>query len=79
MLLLKLGQHAGKTVGILTDSIGDRDRLAIRQSINTLAGLSLERRVAWLRSFCPAAYRTGYREIHNNNLHIIHTYPLSRI
>lgn len=79
ILLLSLGQRNGKYSGIATDVISDGDRTKIVQQADRLSGLSLERKIEWLRTHCPVAFKAGFREIHIQNCTILSNHPLGRI
>jgi hypothetical protein len=76
ILLLYLGEHNGKLSGIATDAISNGDRQRILSQATRLAGLSLERKLEWLRTHCPEAIRNGYRAIHKHNISIISRHPI---
>lgn len=75
-LLLELGERNGKYCGITTEAVSDGDRARVMQQAPRLAGLSLERRIEWLRTHCPVAFRNGYREIHKANGTVVSRHPI---
>jgi hypothetical protein len=79
ILLLNLGERDGKICGLLTDAVSDGERENIMSQANRLAGLSLERKIEWLRTHIPHAFRAGYRQIHKHNTQIISTHKMGRI
>jgi hypothetical protein len=76
ILLLELGERNGNYSGITTEAISDGDRARVIQQAPRLAGLSLERRIEWLRTHCPVAFRQGFREIKHANATVISRYPI---
>lgn len=75
ILLLELGERDGKICGIETKVIDSNAKSKIRSAATTLAELPFDKRMTWIREYCPQAMG-GYKEILKHNAQIISTYPI---
>lgn len=74
--MLYLGQRAGKICGIITSTVGDREKQKIIDNRARLSALSLEKQLEWIKYNCPAAYNKGYREINQSNMTVVEKYSV---
>ncbi len=77
ILLLFLGEHAGKLIGILSEAISDNERSNIRVNSTMLTQMTMPKRIEWLKGHCPNAVRKGFRTIGKSNATIVNRYTIS--
>jgi hypothetical protein len=73
ILFLLLGTRDGKICGLDTNKISDGER---RKIALHLTGVSLETAIQWLRSNCPSALQTAYRELVAERVRIESRHPI---
>ena len=79
ILFLYLGEAGGKVVGLETEYVTPGDAAVIKASSRELDGLSLDRRLKWVKRYCPNSYRTAVRTIHSANLHLLDKYQINKL
>lgn len=78
VLLVELGAKNGKICGLLTNKTPDNERTKIVTAKNLLDGLNLTKKLAWIKKYCPVAYKLAYREIKSNNAIILSKYKMHK-